>query len=341
MAVAAITIYSCKKDGTTQLHNSDNFNVSVAKISSNGEKSLGNNSCLAFATIADYKIVMSQPTPQVQTAFSNLLKSFSTFTSYTQTYPNDTLFDDPYLTNLLNADGVIQIGTNYFKVDPILQKVFVLPVAQSAYYYDLISASPQSGKVIMFSTNDNVLDLLQAGALQNLVLQKIDITTTIPALGEEKSFISFIRHLQVLVATVVDEVAHDVGLTCADNPAQANVVSGTKSYGDGYRLACVIKYINLGLDFKLFAKVNSQVQLILKLKVYVPFTAQLRITPDAEWKRRCGTQQDETEPRDSTKISLTYPFYSDIRALTTYDVSAVFQNINSTDAAMSLNIHYP
>lgn len=64
--------------------------------------------------------------------------------------------DDDFITQLLNQDGIIQLGENYFRIDLNRSRVFVSPNKQ-----DILGATPKTRMV--FSTDEVVLDLIEAG----------------------------------------------------------------------------------------------------------------------------------------------------------------------------------
>ena len=251
MALIAITTYSCKKEVPTPP--SYNFNLSVVETPDNA-RATGSATCLAFKTITDYENAVTQPTTTTQTALASLIASFPTFISYTTLHPNDTLFKLPNLTNLLNADGVIQMGPYYFKLDPVLRKVFVLPTTQSLYYADLISPYPQSGKVIMFSFDDDVIALINAGVMNNLKLVTIDVSTD----GSLSNLRGFFSHLWVQVSSTVTDATNSIssfiGTDCGEINSAAKT-SNAESYpgqlqGATNAYAC---YKKSGVYFSLYA----------------------------------------------------------------------------------------
>jgi hypothetical protein len=210
MAVAAITIYSCKKEDVLQVQNGYNFNLSVHEIPDEGKAlSLNSNTCLSFASISDYTTAVTNPTDTQQTTLTNLIKSFTNFTSYTTKYPNSLLFQGETFTDLLNPDGVIMIGGNYFKVDPTVEKVFVLPQADVAFYYDLISPNPSSGKVVMFSFYEEILDLIAAGALNNTQVVSVQVPEVMTA-TTQKSLRSFLVKTVKAVVNAISEAVVNV-----------------------------------------------------------------------------------------------------------------------------------
>jgi hypothetical protein len=271
MALIAITTYSCKKEGNLQVQNGSCPGLSVSEIPSN-EKALGLDfkNVLGFATIADYKTAITNPTDAQQTALYNSIASFTTFTSYTTLYPNSLLFKNEDLTDLLNPDGVILIGDNYFKVDPTVDKVFVLPKADIAYYYDLISPNPVSGKVVMFSTYEDVIELIEAGALLHTQVATVSVPEVMTATGQKglRSFfvklvspvVNVIKQAYVTVVETVSGVSKNVtntisqviGTDCSETGIGSQFVS--KPFD--VQSTASAQYTKWGIYFHLFATVS-------------------------------------------------------------------------------------
>ncbi len=271
MALIAITTYSCKKEGNPQVQSASCPGLSVEEIPST-QKALGLDfkNVLGFATIADYKTAITNPTDAQQTALYNSIASFTTFTSYSKFYPNSILFKNEDLTDLLNPDGVILIGNNYFKVDPTVDKVFVLPKADVAYYYDLIAPNPSSGKVVMFSTYENVLELIEAGALLNTQVATVDVPEVMTATtqkGLRRFFVKVIipvvnvikqavvtvqENINGAVKNVTNTISQVISTDCNETGCGASAVHasvGTAQSTDAY-------YRKWGIYFHLFAVVS-------------------------------------------------------------------------------------
>lgn len=71
---------------------------------------------------------------------------------------------DDFLGQLLNKDGVIQIGENIFRIDLINEKVFVLDIkSKEKDYSDLIAGNAANKNIQIFSTDDDVLDIIMDG----------------------------------------------------------------------------------------------------------------------------------------------------------------------------------
>jgi hypothetical protein len=78
---------------------------------------------------------------------------------------NDSIQEmDDFLGQLLNEDGIIQIGNFIYKVNLQSQKVFVLPATNSSEYQDLVNENKSNKNIRQFTTNDDVIYLAESGA---------------------------------------------------------------------------------------------------------------------------------------------------------------------------------
>ncbi len=128
---------------------------------------------LVFQSRADYELVVNNPKENVRTEFIETVKAFTSFTSYANSTTvrninTSELINDTYFSLLLNTDLAIQIGGNIYKVDPLKEKVFVLPVSQENHYSDLVKENTSFPDIRVYSTGDNVLDLVEMGVNRDL-----------------------------------------------------------------------------------------------------------------------------------------------------------------------------
>lgn len=71
---------------------------------------------------------------------------------------------DEVFGQLLNEDGVIQIGKHIFKINMAMELVFVISVDdKETNYQELISGNTESGKVFVYSFDDDVLQIVNEG----------------------------------------------------------------------------------------------------------------------------------------------------------------------------------
>ncbi|TAE34545.1 MAG: hypothetical protein EAZ91_00340 [Cytophagales bacterium] len=73
--------------------------------------------------------------------------------------PNSCIEDD-YLASMLNPDGIVQIDQWIFRLDVCAGKVFVLAEKDKAMMAELKKKMPTHKAIRVFSTDDEVLDLL-------------------------------------------------------------------------------------------------------------------------------------------------------------------------------------
>lgn len=70
---------------------------------------------------------------------------------------------DPFLGQVLNKDGVVQIGDHLFRIDLERDEVFVLPIERKATsdYADLLKGNTLNENISAYSTGDDVLHLVK------------------------------------------------------------------------------------------------------------------------------------------------------------------------------------
>ena len=133
------------------------FNVSIIK------------NRMAFKTVEDYERVVDNPKTELKNEFIKTINTLTNFNSYSKQLPSSgdrstrdaRSIKDEYFASILNPDLVVQIGGYIFKVNPASEKVYALPVDDEAQYKDLISENTANTKIRVFSTNDDVLDLIR------------------------------------------------------------------------------------------------------------------------------------------------------------------------------------
>lgn len=129
-----------------------------------------------FYSIESYEsFIDNYDEEQKEVAFEELKKS--NFQNYFTKHENQvfTKYDDETVLNdyemddrfgqLLNQDGVLRIGDYLFKVNLSKEEVRVVPFFNSDSYTEALTLiNSQSKEVMLFSTDDDVLDLLATGA---------------------------------------------------------------------------------------------------------------------------------------------------------------------------------
>lgn len=129
---------------------------------------------LAFASIEDYRRAVDQPSEETRSQLARTIAALKGFTSFAQRqssatarqgYPGQValLIQDEYFASILNSNLVVQIGDSIIRVSPSKERVYVLPAANEKDYRDLILGNARNKKIRVFSTNEDVLDAIQAG----------------------------------------------------------------------------------------------------------------------------------------------------------------------------------
>lgn len=129
---------------------------------------------------------------------------------------SDTLYPE-FLQQILNKDRIVQIGNWLIKVDLLNERVLVLETEYSENYQKLVDNDLSFEHIQIFSTEDDVLDLLKAG--EQSPTMKVS------------------------------------GLFCSESGAQRKKSSGYKYIDSGRRLDCKVVYQRAGIYFSLQGKV--------------------------------------------------------------------------------------
>lgn len=119
---------------------------------------------LAFATIADYRRAVDEPSAETKAALARALGSLTGFTSLAQKQKaaKTEAIRDEYFAAILNPDMVVQIGDHIFRVDPAAERVHALPVKYADEYRDLLTGNARNPHIRSFSTGDDVLDRIES-----------------------------------------------------------------------------------------------------------------------------------------------------------------------------------
>jgi len=138
----------------------------------------------------------------------------------------DSLYPD-FLKTILNADGITKIGNYIIKVDMANEKVLVLKNEDKQYYNDLVSNNYSNSKLLVYSTNDEVLELLA-----NDILPSQSANTA--------------------------SSNHRTTLFCRQSGADGREDKGFEPYMTNWRFDCKVVYQKAGIYFSLIAKANKQ-----------------------------------------------------------------------------------
>jgi len=166
-------------------------------------------------------------------------------------------------------------------------------------YNDLVNANIDNTAIMKFSTNDEVLTLLEEGSTGTMTNGKVQ------------------------------------GLFCKEKNADKDDDDDFHYYGDGYRLKCELNYTTLGVYFKLRAKVTNQVK---NLGIWMGQQGSLRIEFFADYKPKCrdwNTKQGNVYEYYDNELK-RIP-YEATRALHKYTYRTRYYNQASSEAISRLH----
>jgi hypothetical protein len=121
---------------------------------------------LVFKTVEDYHRAVDNPSEEMSATVRDVIKKFSKFQSYLNSRRRaaEPAFNDEYFESMLNSDQVVQIGGHLFRVNPSSKKVFVLPASKINEYRDLVAENLSNKSISVYSTDEDVLDLVTGNA---------------------------------------------------------------------------------------------------------------------------------------------------------------------------------
>lgn len=172
----AVFFHACKNSKSGKLKEITTPESAIFNLSKRGN-------LLIFKSVEDYEKIIDNPTDSLmqqvlQAIYSLKFNSISDYLIDTTNHLKDpakfkslltidTLFSDDYFKSLLNKDLCVQIGKNIFRINPLSEKVFILPDSCINSYNDLINENTNNKDILTFSTEDEVLDLVENDSLQN------------------------------------------------------------------------------------------------------------------------------------------------------------------------------
>ncbi len=249
---------------------------------------------VVFASIEEYESLFEDPKTTNEKA-SEVAARFGTFNEAARVGSalEDTLYQE-FLQKILNDDHVVQIDKWLIKVDAAKEQVLVLDKKYLEQYTDLANSNLENKNILVYSTNEDVLSLLQES----------------------------------------QPSARTSGLFCKDNYASGKTADH-EIYGLDIKLTYHLCYIKRGIYFEIYVNGAQLVYVdgnyvINKNSFYPGFT----ITKPASWELRCGKKDGISA---GTYFSVNdniwdggyrKSLYSNVRALTQYDISLMFTSTN-------------
>jgi hypothetical protein len=120
---------------------------------------------LVFNSIDEYRFIAENQKQQEE--FIHNLRMLSGYnsspTSNFKSFGNEFFSDkDDFLENILNSDGMVQIGDFIFRID--LEDELVYVILNNVTKETILNPEKNLKGLMIFSTNDNVLDLIESGS---------------------------------------------------------------------------------------------------------------------------------------------------------------------------------
>lgn len=152
-------LIGCQKD-SIQKDNNSVYNTE-AGMSTDGKM-------LIFKSIQDYENAIEN---KADLNYQQLLDNANSlnFNNYLSSHSNSDVENkmDDFFGQLLNEDGAIQIGNHIFKIDLNSEKVYSLNINnRNSSYKDLLKGNSSNKDISVFSTGDDVIDLLENGSIE-------------------------------------------------------------------------------------------------------------------------------------------------------------------------------
>jgi hypothetical protein len=195
-----------------------------------------------------------------------------------------------FLSSMLNEDGLIIIGEHYFKINLNSSKVYVLNIEFDEQINDLKEEKTDNKNILVFSTNDDVLYLIDEGSKGTINGRSQLFCRESNANGDKD-----------------DEFSYDLG----DDLRQDNKVV----------------YQSVGIYFSLQAKTKMQYKNILGLWVDAGVTCcTQKIEYYVKYEPKCKgvTERSGTKEDDGNSNELNYRPYESTRGLHKYRYEARF-----------------
>ena len=163
IALVGIGFVACKKSNVT-----NNPVQNQSELQFDKEFSIASdNRMLIFKTTADYEKIVSNSSQEIKNSLVAKVRSLNLKSLAEKLISQKSLdsFGDNFLPELLNEDGIVQIGDYLYKIDMVNKKAYVLPSANISEYSDLVAVNKSNPNIRVFTTEDDVIELAESGAL--------------------------------------------------------------------------------------------------------------------------------------------------------------------------------
>lgn len=208
----------------------------------------------------------------------------------------DYLTDD-FLASVLSPDYTVQIGENIYRLDAATDRIYYTSADNTTLYDELIS-NPTSPEIYWYPTDQNVLDLQEAGIS-----------------GEPATSLRW-------------TIGIGSGIGCGPN-ADRRKSEGGVIYSKNQRLDCKLVYESAGIYFSIIAKAQNQKK-VLGIWWSQQASVSLLPRPGAMWEELCvgygssdfGSYSNSSGYGDNNTVSRRY--YQSTRGLKSYNCTVGF-----------------
>lgn len=212
----------------------------------------------------------------------------------------DSLYPD-FLKTILNPDGITKIGNYIIKVDMANEKVLVLKNEDIQYYDDLVSNNFSNGKILVYSTNDEVLDMLanDVPPSQSANASSANLRTT---------------------------------LFCNQKGADGREAKGFEEYMTNWRFDCKVVYQKAGIYFSLIGKANKQSK-AAGLWIESNDGFEMSMVYYYSYTPKCKGTSTGSNTISTGGTTIAYRPYESTTALKNFYYEAVFKNYSGFTSA--------
>ena len=181
LALVGIGFISCKKETTVsetkksvnQVIEKDKLFADSKYQNKDGMDPLFNlengSKDLIFRTESGYNTAVDNPTDETNAKLLARIAELQFASHFDYIAANPSLREsDPFkegelLARMINKDHIVQIGNYIFKIEPSVGKVYALHEDNAVSYPDLVNMNISNSAIKVFSTDDDVIELLKDG----------------------------------------------------------------------------------------------------------------------------------------------------------------------------------
>lgn len=170
LATVGITVLACKKEVLKKESTitKNDFTPELRTPEFNNKLNVGTTGrFLVFKSIEDYAKVVNMPDSNIRTTFNIIVKELGHQSLHNATLKSgkdENLISDKYFASILSEDLTVQIADHIFKINPKKEAVFALSSKYISEYKDLVNENENNPHVVRYSTNDDVLALVNNGS---------------------------------------------------------------------------------------------------------------------------------------------------------------------------------